>query len=149
MKKFYIAVVGSREFGNWKKLGGTEAEAKAEAEEHYILLKGILDDYIDAEHMSKFSEGVIVSGGALGADLMGERYAEERDMQTIIHLPDWPRYGRGAGMVRNKLIIDDAEYVFAFHNGSSKGTMNSIGHAKKANKPYEVLGYNVKKYKEK
>jgi len=91
-----------------------------------------------------YGDCVMVSGGAQGADKLGEKYAHARGMKTVIHKPDWKKYGRAAGMIRNKDIIHDADKVFAFWDGVSKGTKNSIDLAKKEKKSIDVLGYKVK-----
>ena len=51
---------------------------------------------------------------------------------------DWERYGRGAGMIRNKQIIADADVVIAFWDGASKGTKNSVELARKAKKKLAI-----------
>ena len=80
----------------------------------------------------------IISGGAKGVDQAAERYAQKNNIQMEIHLPDYQRYGRGATHVRNKLIIDSADFVLAFWDGKSKGTKSVIENCKKQGKPYEV-----------
>jgi predicted Rossmann fold nucleotide-binding protein DprA/Smf involved in DNA uptake len=47
--------------------------------------------------LSKLTITVIVSGGALGADLLAERYADENNIPKKIFLPDWKTYGKIAG----------------------------------------------------
>jgi len=108
-----VAVIGSRGF------------------EDYKLLESTLDN-IDIT--------LLVSGGAKGADLLGEKYANEKDIPTAIFKPDWKKYGRGAGFVRNKEIVNAAEIVVAFWDGVSKGTKNSIDLAKKAKKVVYIIG---------
>lgn len=76
----------------------------------------------------------IISGGARGADAIAERYAAEHGIPTTIYPADWERYGRGAGMIRNKQIIADADLVVAFWDGASKGTKNAMELARKAKK---------------
>ncbi len=83
----------------------------------------------------------IISGGAKGADTLAKQYAEEHGIHIIEHKPDWKRFGRGAGIVRNKTIIDDADYVLAFWDGTSRGTKHSIHHAKQQNKPLTVITF--------
>lgn len=81
-------------------------------------------------------EGVtIVSGGANGADSIGEAIAKDLSLPTIIHLPDWSQ-GRGAGFARNKLIVRDADVVLAFFapGPRSNGTANTVAQAKIAGK---------------
>lgn len=81
----------------------------------------------------------IISGGARGADSLAQRYANERLIPMTVFLPDWDKYGKAAGMIRNKDIIKDAEHVIAFWNGFSKGTANSIQLAKKLNKRLTII----------
>lgn len=123
--KIKIAVVGSRDFVD------------------YELLEHTLDDYIITDARTIFSNCVIVSGGARGADGLSERYAIERKMASIVHEADWGRYGRSAGMKRNKDIVADADILFAFWDGKSKGTKNSIDLAKKKGIRVEVLGFEI------
>jgi hypothetical protein len=85
----------------------------------------------------------IVSGGANGIDSMAEQYANEHNIPTTIYKPDWKKYGRGAGFVRNKQIIDDSDCVIAIWDGVSKGTKNSIDHAKKQNKQLFIWNENA------
>jgi len=99
----------------------------------YELVNKIMSQYKDITS--------IVSGGAKGADSLGAKYAFDNDIKLITHLPDWDKYGRGAGFVRNKLIIDDADVVIAFWDGKSKGTKNSIDTTKKQNKQIEIVEY--------
>lgn len=77
----------------------------------------------------------IISGHASGADTLAERYAEDHGIPYIIFKPDWKRYGRGAGPIRNKAMIDyaseDNPVVIAFWNGESKGTRNMIDQGRK------------------
>lgn len=72
---------------------------------------------------------VIVSGGAPGVDKTAEETAEELGLETLIFPADWDKYGKGAGFVRNKLIVEAADVVIAFWNGESKGTKNTIDEA--------------------
>lgn len=80
----------------------------------------------------------LVSGGARGVDSIAEEFANAHLIKTIIFKPDWDKYGKSAGFIRNKLIIDEADMVLAFWNGSSKGTKHSIDLAIKAGKPLNI-----------
>ena len=72
----------------------------------------------------------IVSGGChLGADNFAERIAKEHGIPIIIHYPDWKKYGRSAGFVRNKEIAADADILIACVAKDRKGgTENTISH---------------------
>lgn len=73
----------------------------------------------------------IVSGGAVGVDSCAAEYAKENGIKLTVFLPCYKRYGRAAPIVRNKEIVDYADKIIAFWNGSSKGTLSVIQYAKK------------------
>lgn len=118
-----IAIVGGRDFNDYELLKET-------------ILSSPELDFTDIN-----SRKTIVSGGAKGADTLAERFAKEFNLSMIVFPADWKQYGRGAGMIRNKQIISESDIVFAFWDGKSKGTKNSIDHAKKQNKPLTIINY--------
>ena len=75
----------------------------------------------------------IVSGNASGADTFGEKYAEKNGFEVKIFKPDWKKYGRAAGPIRNREMLEYAlaenAIVVAFWDGKSKGTKNMISQA--------------------
>jgi hypothetical protein len=75
----------------------------------------------------------ILSGGAKGADGLGEKFARENKLNLERFPADWKTYGRAAGPVRNKQMLEEgrADYLFAFWNGKSAGTKNMIDHGKR------------------
>lgn len=81
----------------------------------------------------------IVSGGADGADTLGAEFAKANKIPLRVFKPDWSTHGRGAGFIRNKLIVDAADLVLAFWDGRSKGTQHAIAYAKQMNKPVHVV----------
>ena len=72
---------------------------------------------------------VVVSGGAPGVDRVAAETARARGLEVIEIKPDWEKHGKSAGMLRNPLIVKDADLVWAFWDGVSKGTKNTIRHA--------------------
>jgi hypothetical protein len=54
-------------------------------------------------------------------------------------MPDWFAHGRVAGLMRNSQIVDYAEEVFAFHDGTSRGTLDTIRKAREAGKLRKVF----------
>ncbi len=86
-------------------------------------------------------EDTIISGGATGADQLGEHFANEYHIKKIVHKPDYKQYGKAAPFIRNQLIIDDADYVIAFWDGKSKGTADTILKAQK--KGIDVLHIQI------
>ena len=109
-----IAIVGSRSF-----------------QDYGLLMKT----------MASYTPTSIISGGAVGADKLAEKYAREIDINCIIFKPDWKRYGRAAGPKRNKQIVEAADRVIAFWNGKSRGTLSTINLAKKAGKPVNAVRF--------
>jgi len=116
-----IAVVGSRRFTS------------------YDTLVDVL-----AEHVTSLD--ALVSGGAAGADSLARKYAIEYGLKIVEYLPEWKKYGRAAGPIRNKLIVDDADVLIAFWDQKSKGTNNSIALARKKGIPtlvYDFQGVKI------
>ena len=70
---------------------------------------------------------------------LGEKYAIENGIETLIYKPDWAKYKRGAGVVRNKQIVEAFDLIIAFWDGKSKGTKNSINTAKKMDKEVRII----------
>ena len=81
----------------------------------------------------------VVSGGANGIDTCAADYARKNGLLLTEFLPEWERFGRAAPIVRNKQIVDYADRVIAFWNGTSKGTLSVIRYAQKTGKPCEVV----------
>lgn len=93
----------------------------------------ILDQYVSGEVKE------IVSGGAVGVDSCAAEYAKKMGLKLTEFLPQYERYGRAAPIVRNKEIVDYADKIVVFWNGSSKGTLSVIKYAERIGKPFEVI----------
>jgi hypothetical protein len=109
MIKDSVAVVGSRTFND------------------YPLVVRILDPMKDQISM-------LISGGADGADKLGERYADAHGIPKQIYYPDWDGYGKSAAFLRNQTIADECQRMVAFWDGKSRGTQDVIGRAVQAGK---------------
>ena len=96
--------------------------------------------YIDfcLSNIRKENEIIIVSGGASGADAMGERYANENKLAIERHPADWKTYGRSAGPKRNKQMAEVSDYVICFWDQKSPGTKSMIDFARKLGKPIRI-----------
>lgn len=84
---------------------------------------------------------VIVSGNAKGADQLGEKFAEEFNLEIELHPADWDGLGRSAGYIRNEEMIKVADAVICFWDGESRGTGHMIAITQKANKPLRIVYY--------
>ncbi len=80
------------------------------------------------------TEITILSGHCKGVDLMAEQYAMERNYGLEIFPAEWKKYGRAAGPIRNKQMVEKANVVIAFVCERAKGTKNLISHAKELGK---------------
>ena len=81
---------------------------------------------------------MIVSGGAVGVDTLAEEYAKQRGLPIRIIRPDYERYGRKAPLIRNREIVDCADLVVAFWDGSSHGTAYTVNYAKARGVPVRL-----------
>ena len=110
-----LAIIGSRDF------------------EDFALLEREVLAHFDVADIS-----LIVSGGARGADKLGEVFAKKYKIETLIFLPQWDVYGKSAGFRRNKDIVENADVVMAFWNGS-KGTAHIIKLAEESGKKVIII----------
>lgn len=81
----------------------------------------------------------IVSGGAKGVDSSAREYARENGLKLTEFLPHYERYGRAAPIKRNQEIVNYADKIIAFWDGSSKGTLSVIKYAEKIGKECKVI----------
>jgi len=83
----------------------------------------------------------IVSGGAKGADALGEQFAKIRQMLIQRFPADWRTHGKKAGFIRNMQMAEAAECLVAFWNGSSPGTRSMIQIARSKGLRVRVIRY--------
>ena len=104
----------------------------------YNKLSKVLDEYIGTKCGVK-----IISGGARGADLLGERYAIEHGIEVERHPAEWDKYGKFAGLKRNEDMarsVGESGILFAFWDGISRGTGAMIKYAKKYGLEIHIIG---------
>lgn len=99
------------------------------------------------ERNLKSTDIQIVSGGAKGADSLGEYFAKFHNIEIKQFLPDWKRYSKLAGFQRNEQM---AQYVssmnggcIVFWDGVSNGSKHMIKMAKEYNLDYKVVNYGT------
>lgn len=85
----------------------------------------------------------IISGGATGADALGERYAKAEKIPLTVITADWKTYGKAAGPMRNTEIVERAERVIAIWDGKSTGTADTIRKAKAQGKEVLIIIYEA------
>ena len=103
-----------------------------------------------------FSISEVVSGGAKGVDVLGEKYAGDEKIPIKVFMPDWSnlevpgvivksnRYGKynaKAGIARNEQMGDYADALIAFWDNQSTGTNHMINLAKEKKIKVKVVNY--------
>lgn len=84
----------------------------------------------------------IVCGEALGADSLGKFYAQRKGYNVLSYPADWDKYGKSAGIRRNKQMAEIADVLVAFWDGKSRGTKNMIEQMRRLRKPVKIVYYN-------
>ena len=98
MKKLIIA--GSRSFNDYDKL-------KSE----------VMNFIVEIDEIP-----IIISGTAKGADKLGERFAEEYELEVDLYPANWNEYGKRAGPIRNEEMAKNATHCIVFWDGKSSGS---------------------------
>lgn len=117
-------------------------------ENKYVLIAGCRDynNYAEAKRyinrciaeIRKRYKITVISGGARGTDNLGELYAIENGFDVKKYLPDWERYDKSAEPLRNKIMVDKADFIICFWNGKSRGTASTVKYAIKTGKPLRI-----------
>jgi hypothetical protein len=102
-----VIIAGSREFST---------------AEHYLILQQQMDDLIVEFGLPD----EIISGGARGADRLGERYATENSIAIVRFIPEWALLGKRAGFARNQDMGNYSDTLVAFWDGASSGTIQMV-----------------------
>jgi len=74
----------------------------------------------------------VIHGGCLGIDTIAQKVCNDLDIDTKIFPADWGKYGKCAGPIRNKLMIEqNPDILLAYHDNikESKGTIGTINMA--------------------
>lgn len=131
MNEVRVIIAGGRDFTDYHKL-----------KTYMNCLLQLLDK----------SQVEIISGGAKGADSLGERYAREFGYKLKRFPADWNKYGKAAGPIRNKemaLYAAEAKGVLvAFWDGSSRGTYDMITRAEEYGLQVHIPKYSRRKSNE-
>lgn len=96
------------------------------------------------EHLACYSDLIMIEGAARGVDLIAKAYAVENNWKVEEYPADWEKHGRGAGYIRNDIMVKAADEVLILWDGESRGTKNDIDLCKKYNKPHKIVLYEEK-----
>jgi hypothetical protein len=104
----------------------------------YQIIKKAIED-------SQFQITEIVSGGAVGVDRLGERYARENKIPVKQFIPDWS-CGKVAGLKRNTEMANYGDALIAIWDGESRGTKHMIAEATKRHLKIFVVNIHLPKH---
>lgn len=95
-----------------------------------------MSDYIEENQVNNTQQIRVISGGAKGADRLGECYAFDNGYSVIRFQALWGVYGKSAGPRRNNEMAKFASEsgsgtLIAFWDGESRGTKNMIDTARR------------------
>jgi hypothetical protein len=90
--------------------------------------------------LSRFPEDtIVIHGAARGADRIADEVAQELGLEVRAYPAQWERYGKAAGPIRNRQMLDEEspDLVLVFHHdlGQSRGTRDMIQAANEAGYP--------------
>ena len=129
--EFRVIIAGGRNF----------ARMPSDREDVDLLTK-TMDNLL--QYKKRSHRIVVLWGMAKGRDMAGKRYAEQCRFHVRYFPADWQQYGRRAGIVRNELMVQNADALVAFWDGSSPGTKNMIETAQRYGLAVRVIRYNHK-----
>lgn len=130
--QFKLLICGSRTFDDYELL-------KREAR-FYILSYCCVHDFDCTEG----DEIIIISGTAIGADQLGEKYAHEIGYKIEQYPAQWEKYGKRAGYIRNETMVSKADAVICFWDQKSKGTLHTINLCERYGKQVHVVKFKLK-----
>lgn len=122
-KVFKVIIAGSRYYSDYEKLRST------------------CDRLLSRKLADPDCLVIVVSGGAPGADSLGERYAKERGLAVERFPADWDAHGRAAGPIRNEQMasVADALIAFPLEGAANRGTYNMVRLAKERDLQVRVI----------
>lgn len=74
---------------------------------------------------------VLIHGGARGVDSWCGQEAKKLGVEVSVYLAEWDRYGKRAGVMRNRAMLDHHHFLegfvtLIFWDGQSKGTKHML-----------------------
>lgn len=114
-KQFTVLVTGSRNLSSQEDRGFVLASLRE--------IQKTLPDH----------DFTLIHGAAKGADMVAATFARQLGWRVIGVPANWGKYGKQAGPVRNRLMLDDykPDMVVAFPMGESRGTRGCMAEARK------------------
>lgn len=75
---------------------------------------------------SGFQITEVISGGCVGPDLLGERWAMQNGIPKTLFLADWKQHGKAAGPIRNSEMAASADALILVYDGKSRGSADML-----------------------
>jgi len=118
-----VLICGSRDFKD-------ESLVRKEV----LILAGLTFD------LRRTEKATVIAGGARGVDRWAADEARRQGLVVEEFLPDWQHYGKPAGVVRNRQMFEQGkpDEVWAFWDGKSRGTHDSITRARRMKLPLRL-----------
>jgi len=94
------------------------------------------------EYLGYLKPSLVIEGGARGADKIAGAVARDLNISVKVFPAEWNKCGRGAGMVRNRQMLDECpDLVLAFHFdiGKSSGTADTLCEAERRGIEYFLV----------
>ena len=115
---------------------------------HFNDYERLKEEVLNALPVGDYLGSTIISGHARGADILGEKLAEDMCWGLDVFPADWKTYGKGAGHIRNAQMLREGkpDLVIAFKAKDSRGTKNMIDQATKAGIEVRVIDIGYTKF---
>lgn len=123
-----VIISGSRDFSDFDLL---------EKECRKIFRQLSIEGVLTGERKKDAPNMEIISGGASGADKLGEKFAKKYNIKTRAFPAEWNKHRGFAGFIRNGIMANyllerdkSNRFLIAFWDGESKGTKHIINTAR-------------------
>lgn len=85
----------------------------------------VVNEVLDGIH-ERTSIGVVIHGGASGADTCARRWADAKQIAHWAFPAQWSKHGRAAGPIRNQMMLEESRpnLVVAFPGGRGTADMS-------------------------
>ena len=88
---------------------------------------------------------LIISGGALGTDILAKQFAIQNKIEFLEFPPDYKKFGDKAKHIRDKLIAEECDELIAFWDGKCEGTKYTMDYVKDLGKPVKIIKVIINK----
>jgi hypothetical protein len=93
--------------------------------------------------LERLRPAAVITGGCRGADSIAANWARAHEVQLLEMPADWRAFGRAAGPIRNRQMIEQGkpDLVLAFHANieTSRGTRDMVKQAQAAGVRVQIV----------